>query len=145
MQEDTTLNEMGIRLKLRSTKSFYIVKNQIMKQFLKANDDWLRKCLRHLKQDWTKHGWNSTEQLLTSYPPSPPDLKESNFYLSVCAQLRTKRYLVLLPHSFRETFHKVQHAVPSFIWNSPLFADPASPASWTSGSMWWEGIISLVK
>lgn len=32
------LNEMGIRLKVRSMKSFYIVKNLIMKQFLKAND-----------------------------------------------------------------------------------------------------------
>lgn len=47
------LNEMGVRLELRSMKSFYIVKSRIMKQSLKANDGWLHKCLRHLKQDWT--------------------------------------------------------------------------------------------
>lgn len=71
MQEDTTLNEMGIRLKLRSTKSFYIVKNQIMKQFLKANDDWLHKWLRHLKTRLDKT-WMKLYRT-ASYPP--PGLK----------------------------------------------------------------------
>lgn len=47
---------MGVRLKLRSMKGFHITKTQIVEQFLKANDGWLNKCLRHLKQDWTKHG-----------------------------------------------------------------------------------------
>lgn len=53
---DTMLNEMGIGLKLRGMKGFRSTKTQIVEQFLKANDGWLNKCLRHLKQDWTKHG-----------------------------------------------------------------------------------------
>lgn len=50
------LHEMGIGLNLRSMKGFHITKTQIVEQFLKANDGWLNKCLRHLKQDRTKHG-----------------------------------------------------------------------------------------
>lgn len=50
------LNEMGIGLKLKSMKAFHSTKTQSVEQSLKANDGWLNKCLRHLKQDWTKHG-----------------------------------------------------------------------------------------
>lgn len=50
------LNEMRIGLKLKRMKGFHNTKTQIVEWFLKANDGWLNKCLRHLKQDWTEHG-----------------------------------------------------------------------------------------